>query len=1257
MEPQRQLPEEDRPSTRPDIPGLRHGEHDPKKVGSDPTKSLGKNGLSDKESEGGGLYHPKENGKESAGKGLANAGLSAAAKVNPTAAALKKGLSLLGINNKKRGGAAGTVTVIIALFFTFGFGFLVSHEVQDIEAQLVKYAAHKILSNLVCRKLSTGSSSWLITKCNNGDETNDKDSADSEADASDPLESAMDKFNITDPDVVQALDKNGIKVNTDSGGNFTGLTDADSGEPITTEDILNNTDGIADTLDNALPEWDIGQIKSFVPETENHDDADFDGLDDESGDDVNKEVQEEVTSGVSEDVEASATTPAENAPPATVQADADGAAESGVLGKSDQAIEQAIDNGDDETQALNAGVKEFDNDSNISANGNIANYVSDTCSVQQAASEGAKTRVPLIMKLLVRHFSLMDSFADRLKTSNAGNVTTGEVSSFMKLLNGDPSLTSTITSGGGKVRNVASLPFSSSAAWARITGSPVDSNSKSLSYTPDIDKSSLPTANAGTELVSDIDSDVPGLNGICRVEESPIGTVTNGLLGAFSIVEDGFSLGTGELANIAAQTGITVTLNHVLIPEILKYFTPVALDGLENSVAWMNNSDAGGNIAFNDYSRSLGGQPETNATANQQYAVATTSINQQEEAEPLSDKVFAFNNPDSIVSKLALDMPTNLSSMFSDVSGFFENIPQELSHAVASITHPGLVFADVSTENPGETYGLTQYGFGDVTYSAVTVEHYLESDVTYDGSTDTRLDLLGNPSQYNNTTPDPSNDDILHCFLQGFSSSADQTTGNNDSICGSLGSYDYDNDTPQPITASNVADSYCQQLDPSDESNCQNYMISSGQVTSKDIDYFSQYIMDTDVMANYTSLESTSNGTTTQSPCSSTSSSSGFFTTQGNIICDKNGNQYTPYGISVVNDLDQNNWQTPQFGQASDAQIQAAAQYWHVNTIRIQVSETNFMDDPSPGLDYNQAAMNRLKTELDEIISDGDIPVISDNLERTDVSETAPTTRTEQFWTAVAGFLASQNSTKYQKVIFDIFNEPSNVTWPEWKSGGAGFVGMQDVVNTIRNLKNNPLSNNLLWVEGPVFATTLAQADQYSISGGNIVYAYHHVDFTQEQSQWEDEIGIDGIGKTAPIVDGEWAQYNTERPECYLNAPADTESYLNTLQQNNIGLVFWSLEPGVGTTNTSTPQTVTDIITPAFPTTAVDYSTPDSYSSDYGCNDNSITVNSSQTIYGQTTDPSVPFQIATGQNAQVLPGVGAGQEVLQYFEKYNNYGN
>ena len=173
----------------------------------------------------------------------------------------------------------------------------------------------------------------------------------------------------------------------------------------------------------------------------------------------------------------------------------------------------------------------------------------------------------------------------------------------------------------------------------------------------------------------------------------------------------------------------------------------------------------------------------------------------------------------------------------------------------------------------------------------------------------------------------------------------------------------------------------------------------------------------------------------------------------------------------------------PGYEAATNAQIEAAVEYWNVNTIRLQVSENVMLSHPTPGKDYNIKAMERLKQEVDMIERFGKIPVINDCDLFTDPNEKNPTKNTLRFWNSVTNYFANHNENyRYDNIIFDIFNEPrdtGSAGWKVWQSGnGKQYVGEQDVVNEIRS-EHNSLANNLIFVEGPNWAKTLSQLNRF----------------------------------------------------------------------------------------------------------------------------------------------------------------------------------
>jgi hypothetical protein len=306
----------------------------------------------------------------------------------------------------------------------------------------------------------------------------------------------------------------------------------------------------------------------------------------------------------------------------------------------------------------------------------------------------------------------------------------------------------------------------------------------------------------------------------------------------------------------------------------------------------------------------------------------------------------------------------------------------------------------------------------------------------------------------------------------------------------------------------------------------------------------------------------------------------------GNHVLTPSGKEYMPEGISVYGGLEDANY-TENIAN-DNSQIEAAAKYWHANTIRLQVAESNLLTRDTKNKDYNSNFLNELIKEVDLAHSLGEVVVINDQTEFT-TRIPNPTAETVKFWQIVG------NEFKHQPdVIFDLFNEPrltssnsytrttipqtildfvktrriekanNNGTrlspsrvWSVWRNGGSvggtKYIGMQNLVKDIRSRG----VNNIIWIEGPYEATKLPEGSNL-VKGSNIEYAYHHVNLNAP-STWN---SIGRLSTTHAVVDGEWAQYQSPWAECYSDAYKNAPLYLKYLSQHNVGIVAWSLQAG-----------------------------------------------------------------------------------------------
>jgi len=123
------------------------------------------------------------------------------------------------------------------------------------------------------------------------------------------------------------------------------------------------------------------------------------------------------------------------------------------------------------------------------------------------------------------------------------------------------------------------------------------------------------------------------------------------------------------------------------------------------------------------------------------------------------------------------------------------------------------------------------------------------------------------------------------------------------------------------------------------------------------------------------------------------------------------------------------------------------------------------------------------------------------------------------FWTEVA--------TKYKArldIMFELYNEPHDVSWPVWLNGGSGCgftsVGMQQMYNAIRATG----ANNIVIVNGLNWSFDLSGISQYPVAGSNIVYCTHPYDFEGKgPASWDAAFGY--LTATYPVIASEFGQY------------------------------------------------------------------------------------------------------------------------------------
>jgi hypothetical protein len=302
----------------------------------------------------------------------------------------------------------------------------------------------------------------------------------------------------------------------------------------------------------------------------------------------------------------------------------------------------------------------------------------------------------------------------------------------------------------------------------------------------------------------------------------------------------------------------------------------------------------------------------------------------------------------------------------------------------------------------------------------------------------------------------------------------------------------------------------------------------------------------------------------------------GPFRVSGPLVLDAGHKPFISYGITVPG-LQGPGWASY---TALDLQkITATATEWCANTVRLQLNQDDLLG-PN-GTSVNQAYLAAVQFEVALAELDRLVVVLNDetNLSPTPARymERGPTPATETFWKVLAKLYGND-----PQVIFDLFNEPRMYStgmsqaqeWHLWLDGGL-FQGVNypfGMAQLAAYVRTTLGARNLFWIEGPNFSASFAgMVQQHAllhVSG--VVYALHHPAGQPGPTAWDDDFGYLVTDRVAPVVDGEWTNYEpaptasprSQPTSCWSDAPTAVPEFLRWLASNSIGLNAYQLQPG-----------------------------------------------------------------------------------------------
>ncbi len=258
--------------------------------------------------------------------------------------------------------------------------------------------------------------------------------------------------------------------------------------------------------------------------------------------------------------------------------------------------------------------------------------------------------------------------------------------------------------------------------------------------------------------------------------------------------------------------------------------------------------------------------------------------------------------------------------------------------------------------------------------------------------------------------------------------------------------------------------------------------------------------------------------------------------------------------------------------------VQIALTEWHANILRLPLSEDRWFGK-APGQTDGGAAYRKIVDGIVQTVSQHDAYVIAD-LHWSDMDQWGqnigqhkmPDQHSLAFWQDCAKRYANNPT-----VLFDLYNEPHDISWDLWKNGGSvteapshpkdapspadqtyTAPGMQKLLDTVRATG----AKNVIVAGGPGWASDLSgleKGDALSDPAGHgVIYANHVYPFGGETvPQWTKR--IEAVTQKYPVIVSE---FGSDPPGGHgLTGAQWVQAMLHELQTHHWNWTAWCLHP------------------------------------------------------------------------------------------------
>jgi endoglucanase len=317
-----------------------------------------------------------------------------------------------------------------------------------------------------------------------------------------------------------------------------------------------------------------------------------------------------------------------------------------------------------------------------------------------------------------------------------------------------------------------------------------------------------------------------------------------------------------------------------------------------------------------------------------------------------------------------------------------------------------------------------------------------------------------------------------------------------------------------------------------------------------------------------TSASSSSSGGAASSSASAGSSSSSGGTTsglhvEGNNLVD-NGKTVRLLGVdhsgSEYSCIQGKGFFDGPVDQTSVTQMLA----WHINAVRLPLNEDCWLAINGAPAQYSGSGYQTAISQYVSLLRQNGIYVILDlhwnaggTGQATGQQEMADSDHALDFWKGVAGAFQSDLG-----VVFDLYNEPHDISWPCWQNGGCmdgtwPVAGMNQLIAAVRGTG----ATNVVMAGGLSYSGDLSQWLAYkpTDSTGNLAASFHSYNFSNchDSTCWSSQ--LQPVAAQVPIITGELGENDCQAANMFEVAGADyINGFMTWADSNGVSYLGWA---------------------------------------------------------------------------------------------------